>query len=229
MRKFTFICLVLASILRRIPRLNLSNPIFAKPIEKWFLLLSRSFLLNRFIWHQVLHNLSAAVWAGMVTASAEHSDHQTALLVVPEPDRPSLPHHLCRCISSSPGSSQWVLLCLLSTPVRSRAAPSPLLSEALPDCSRTSALASTCRATPPPQKTGPCSHTHGPVDTGSLRVQAISHSSFHPKALQKTLQIHEPAEKKGKHGKPRMRSTDKLVGSELLISSDPDGKSKTKQ
>lgn len=112
------------------------------------------------------------------------------------------------CTSSSLGSSQRVLLCLPTAPVRSGAAPSPLLSEALPDYSSTSALASTCTAMPPPQKTGP--FTHSRVSGHGLFKGAGYFSFIFPpqSSAEDSLQIHEPAEKKGKRGKPRVRSTD---------------------
>ena len=184
------------------------------------------------MWHQVLHNLAATVWTGMVMASAEHSDHQTMLLMVPKPATP---------IPPSPSLHVYFLL-------SGEQPKSPSLPANRPCPQRSSCMS----PSPPPWlllyrcrgehlHSGATTtedrplfiHTHGPMDTGSLRTQAISHSSFYPKAWQRTLskymnQWTSRTERKAWKTKGEEHKQ-QLIGSELLILSEPGGKSKTKQ
>lgn len=131
-------------------------------------------------------------------ASAEYSDHQTMLLMVPKPAFPFLPHHLCTCISSS-GEQP--------------ASPPLPANRPVPLPSSLTALAPL-----------PCEHLHGGVTTEDRPVythsgqwtEALSGRRlfliiFLPQSLAEDSlqiqQISEPAERKGKHGKSRVRST----------------------
>ena len=153
--------------------------------EKCFLFLSRSFLLNRFIRHQVLHNLAATVWTGMVMASAEHSDHQTMLLMVPKPATPVPPSpslHVYFLLSGEQPTSPS-LPANRPCPQWSSSMAPPLL----PDCSRRCPGEHLHSGATTTEDRPLFVHSHGPMDAGSLRTQAISHSSFYPKAWQRTL------------------------------------------